>query len=96
MFENILALSFSNPVIAGVLVALGRTFMGWLEHAFKDGDITWPEVGQLFATILRMIPQFLALTALGSAMGAEGLGYVSFITDMFITKFAKIADAKEK
>jgi hypothetical protein len=81
-------IGLSNPLAQAFVIGGIRALGGWLQHAFEDGKITWPELKELGASMLRVLPQVIGLTALGvPAVGA-------LITDVFVTKAAKIADKK--
>ena len=66
------ALSLANPVVRALAIAVVRSLAGWLENAFQDGKITFPEIKQLFSTMCRVIPQALGLEAMvpGGSVGA--------------------------
>lgn len=43
-----------NDFFVLVAVPVIRSVGGWVENAFADGKVTWPEWKKLFSTILRI------------------------------------------
>lgn len=88
VLNSLIDFSFANPLVQAVLLGLVRGLAGWAEHAAKDGKISWPELQELGATMLRLLPQTVGLSALGiPPVGA-------LFSDVFVTKLAKVAEKK--
>lgn len=80
-------IGIGNPLVQSFVIGGIRALGGWLQHAFDDGKITWPELKELGTSMLRVLPQVIGLSAAGIPPVA------ALFTDVFVTKVAKIADA---
>ena len=83
-------IGLGNPLVQSFAIGLIRAFGGWIQHAFEDGKITWPEIKELGASWFRVLPQVIGLSAAGIPPVA------ALATDVFVTKLAKVADNKKK
>ena len=77
-----------NPLVQALGIAFVRATAGWIQHAFADGEITWPELRKYGETLFRVLPQAIGLAAFGFPVVAA-LG-----TDVVVTKLEKIANNK--
>lgn len=86
--NSLLEFSLNNPLVQATVIGLVRGVAGWAQHALEDGNVSLPELKQLGATILRLLPQSIGLSALGlPAVGA-------LFSDVFVTKLAKAVKKK--
>ncbi len=82
MLEQLIQVSLSNPIVPTVVVGVVRSIAGYLENKVKTGEAFSFEA--LAATLARVFPQVLALSAAG--LPPE----VAFGTDWGIGKIVKI------
>ena len=80
--------ALSNPLVVGFGIGIVRSAIGWLEGVARDWHngkrIRRPDFGKFVETMMRIIPQAVALevTVPGGAVAAMG-------TDYAIEKFRK-------
>ena len=77
-------IGIGNPLVQALLAAVIRSFAGWLENSLEDGKIQDYELKKLFATMFRIIPQALGLSALVGPSGTIG----AFFTDWVFVKLS--------
>lgn len=85
-------MDFSLLLIPGV--ALGRAILGWVENAFADGKIDFPEWQKLGETVIRMGVPMVALVWGLNASPEAAAGIVT-VFDIVLTK-AQSAFKKKK
>lgn len=84
IWESLFQFTLANPLVQATLLGLFRGLAGWVQHAAEDGEIDMPEIKELIATVLRVLPQGVGLAAFGiPPVGA-------LFSDVFVTKFAKM------
>jgi len=74
-----------------VFAPLGRALAGWLQNAFADNEIDWPEWQQLFSTLLRLgVPS--AALFFGFGMPVELASAIVIVGDYVFSYAKKLID----
>lgn len=65
IWNNMMEVNFSNPVLRSVITAVVRAILGWLENSISGGKWDF-DFRKLLETIFRVLPQALGFGALGA------------------------------